>query len=155
MITYTANQRRYANLNNMDLITIEVPGMNFQGPVPKEESQMLDEYLIAFFKRWFANIKQPAVEKPSSTSIERECAERECADWIKVRVGTEYAWPDDEIQRDAELMGFSVATYRRAKTSLKREGLRTQPPIANFPWMIAFGNPNEMPLRPVKTEEHS
>lgn len=51
MISYTANQRRYANHNNMDLITIEVPGMSFQGPVPKEESQMLNDYLLALWKR--------------------------------------------------------------------------------------------------------
>jgi energy-coupling factor transporter ATP-binding protein EcfA2 len=86
-------------------------------------------------------------EKAAGTSTQRECA-----DWIKVRVGTEYAWPDDEIQRDAERAGFSEATYRKAKSLLgKTRGtgeVQSFQPRPMDPWIIGFEDPKRLPMRP-------
>ena len=50
-VTYTKEQRQAARQEGLALITLAVPGLEFQGPVPKEESDLLLYYITQFFKR--------------------------------------------------------------------------------------------------------
>lgn len=75
-----------------------------------------------------------------------------CADWVKERVGTRYAWPDSEIEADAIKAGYSVSVYRKAKATLgKTNGtgeVQSCQQGVGKPWLIGAGNAKMLPLRP-------
>lgn len=79
-----------------------------------------------------------------------------CAEWIKERVGAEYSWLDEEIEKEAVAAGFSIWQYRRAKgfvpgLSVKRIGFGK-----NSKFRIGMGNISEMPFGEHEgpTDEH-
>lgn len=50
-VTCTREQREAARKHGLHLVTIAVPGVEFQGPVPQEEKDALLAYLTEFFGR--------------------------------------------------------------------------------------------------------
>jgi hypothetical protein len=77
----------------------------------------------------------------------RESNSRNCAIWLRERIGTNYAWPDEEIERDAVDAGFTVRQFRRAKNQLK-PSLQVAKIGFQGKWYVAMGSVRELPIRP-------
>ena len=71
-VSYTKVQREQAKKHGWPLITVSVPGLEFQGPVPPEERDELTCYLLAMFKRRRAALKNDGRE----TDGGQPCASR-------------------------------------------------------------------------------
>lgn len=50
-VTYRKAQREKAKVEGLRLITVSVPGLEFQGPVSKEDANSLLAWLTAFLGR--------------------------------------------------------------------------------------------------------
>lgn len=72
---------------------------------------------------------------------------RNCATWLRERLGTEFAWPDEEVSRDATAAGFSERQFRRAKDQLK-PALQVAKVGYQGKWFVAMGAVRELPHRP-------
>lgn len=66
MVTYTKEQRARAKVEGTHLVTIEVGGVSFQGPVTGPEMDTVGAFLIGFLKDHVAAI---AAEKVSSQPV--------------------------------------------------------------------------------------
>jgi hypothetical protein len=77
----------------------------------------------------------------------RESNARNCAIWLRERIGTNYAWPDEEIERNAVEAGFTVRQFRRAKNQLK-PSLQVAKIGFQGKWYVAMGSVRELPIRP-------
>jgi hypothetical protein len=71
-----------------------------------------------------------------------------CEEWLKNRLGTEFAWHDDVILKEAAGSGFSLGQYKRAKKNLRNEGLRSAPEEFGGRWRVGFGQVKTMPMAP-------
>ncbi len=63
-VTYSREQREHAKKHRLPLVTVSVPGVEFQGPVPQAEAEALIEWMTAFYERrrlWLATRSE---EKP-------------------------------------------------------------------------------------------
>lgn len=50
-VTYTKSQREYAKSRGLRLVTMSVPGLDFQGPTTEEECNALRMYMHDFIQR--------------------------------------------------------------------------------------------------------
>lgn len=57
--SYPRNMRQFAREHGLHLITIDLPGIIFQGPVPLEEHNLLLDWLQAFLSRQNNKPKPP------------------------------------------------------------------------------------------------
>jgi hypothetical protein len=56
-VTYTPAQRERAKADELKLVTLAVPGFEFQGPVTKEEAAEVEAFALAFYGRRAARIR--------------------------------------------------------------------------------------------------
>jgi hypothetical protein len=66
-VSYSKEQRAAAIRRGWPLVTVSVPGCEFQGPVPPEEAQALTRWLTEMFERRYAKPSLPEAD----TSVSR------------------------------------------------------------------------------------
>jgi GTP-binding protein EngB required for normal cell division len=54
-VSYTKEKRMIAKADNLALVTIDLPGFTFQGPVDRERAEQLDKFVM----QWITE-KKPA-----------------------------------------------------------------------------------------------
>jgi hypothetical protein len=60
-VTYSKQQREVAREKKLYLVSLAVPGFEFQGPATKEEMQAIDTFMSEFLKRRGDRLKKEGV----------------------------------------------------------------------------------------------
>lgn len=63
-ISYTKEQRIRAKADNLALVTIDLPGFTFQGPVDRDRAEQLDKFVM----QWITE-KKPAPRSDAKTAL--------------------------------------------------------------------------------------
>lgn len=62
-VTYTVGQREYAKKHRLPLVTLSAMGLEFQGPVSKEEAATILKFMTEVMERRSAWVKKTAGER--------------------------------------------------------------------------------------------
>jgi hypothetical protein len=57
-VTYSKQQRAVAKQDGLKLVTMSVPGVEFQGPVTKEEAEQLEQFVYQFLIKRSERLKK-------------------------------------------------------------------------------------------------
>lgn len=113
--------------------------------VDLQETTLSQMYKVEFLGEDDSNPDEMLQRQARATQSESRSSNN-CADWLRVRLGKEFAWMMPDIEAEAVNRGFTARQFDSAKKKLRSEGLVSKPRTARGAWYIAFGDPSTMPI---------